>query len=337
MMPNHNDRVVGATLHTFDSFLEYPDLIDVPMYRDGFVEPFWLNPRRIRGSDFLMRWAQGYWSELRAVEAINSTGKYFAVPYGASSVAPDSPQEQEAYFDALDSTNPVKLKRPDLLIYKTDDKERVKSLIRRLESSVKITFKTSSSTLPFVPESEMSDLFDKAIMAIECENSLWKADLMPNYADRLRPQKRLGGKLGLPKSTTTPTVIVKNEDFNRIKSWVDSTSIPIHVWQIFYDIGIGISLEKIVKVINDGLIQSTVQKYSEPGGGVTSKPIYKIYHHYCYNVGRMVTEPRLSASTITANNGHVMPYVKFTGRTLKIYDNVIRMMDSLGGGGDGSA
>lgn len=24
---------------------------------------FWLNPRRLRGSDFLMRWSQGVWSE----------------------------------------------------------------------------------------------------------------------------------------------------------------------------------------------------------------------------------------------------------------------------------
>lgn len=24
---------------------------------------FWLNPRKLRGSDFLMRWSQGVWSE----------------------------------------------------------------------------------------------------------------------------------------------------------------------------------------------------------------------------------------------------------------------------------
>lgn len=27
--------------------------------------PFVLNPRRLRGSDFLMRWSQGVWSEER--------------------------------------------------------------------------------------------------------------------------------------------------------------------------------------------------------------------------------------------------------------------------------
>ena len=27
---------------------------------------FWLNPRKLRGSDFLMRWSQGVWSEKQA-------------------------------------------------------------------------------------------------------------------------------------------------------------------------------------------------------------------------------------------------------------------------------
>jgi hypothetical protein len=32
---------------------------------------YWLNPRQLRGSDFLMRWSQGVWSETRLCEAIN--------------------------------------------------------------------------------------------------------------------------------------------------------------------------------------------------------------------------------------------------------------------------
>jgi hypothetical protein len=32
---------------------------------------FWLNPRRLRGSDFLMRWSQGVWSEQRLIEAVS--------------------------------------------------------------------------------------------------------------------------------------------------------------------------------------------------------------------------------------------------------------------------
>ena len=45
---------------------------------------FWLNPRKLRGSDFLMRWSQGVWSEKRLTDAINATDEFFAIPYGPS-------------------------------------------------------------------------------------------------------------------------------------------------------------------------------------------------------------------------------------------------------------
>jgi len=50
---------------------------------------FLLNPRRLRGSDFLMRWSQGNWSEEQLVQAVNRTGTYVAFPYGPTGVAPD--------------------------------------------------------------------------------------------------------------------------------------------------------------------------------------------------------------------------------------------------------
>ena len=34
---------------------------------------FLLNPRRLRGSDFLMRWSQGVWSEHRLTKAVEET------------------------------------------------------------------------------------------------------------------------------------------------------------------------------------------------------------------------------------------------------------------------
>ena len=49
---------------------------------------FLLNPRRLRGSDFLMRWSQGVWSEQRLLDAINETGEFYAIAYGPSGTAP---------------------------------------------------------------------------------------------------------------------------------------------------------------------------------------------------------------------------------------------------------
>ncbi len=63
---------------------------------------FFLNPRRLCGSDFLMRWSQGVWSEERIVQAVNDTGRYYALPYGPSSVAPEGDvRELELYFERL--------------------------------------------------------------------------------------------------------------------------------------------------------------------------------------------------------------------------------------------
>lgn len=63
--------------------------IELRGQKDVAWADFWLNPRRLRGSDFLMRWSQGVWSEERLVQAINETGRYFALPYGPSGTAPD--------------------------------------------------------------------------------------------------------------------------------------------------------------------------------------------------------------------------------------------------------
>jgi hypothetical protein len=74
--------------------------------RAGLLVPwadYWLNPRQLRGSDFLMRWSQGAWSELRLKEALNRTGLFYALPYGPSGAAPDDdPREVELYFLRLE-------------------------------------------------------------------------------------------------------------------------------------------------------------------------------------------------------------------------------------------
>jgi len=67
-------------------------------------QDFWLNPRRLRGSDFLMRWSQGVWSEQRLVDAVEATGEFFAVPYGPSGTAPTGDVRAFGlYFERLEA------------------------------------------------------------------------------------------------------------------------------------------------------------------------------------------------------------------------------------------
>ena len=84
---------------------------------------FLLNPRRLRGSDFLMRWSQGVWSEERLIEAVNATGRYLAIPYGPSGTAPsDDVRAFELYFERLEKAGLGKMKRPDILVFREVEK-----------------------------------------------------------------------------------------------------------------------------------------------------------------------------------------------------------------------
>jgi hypothetical protein len=135
---------------------------------------FFLNPRRLRGSDFLMRWSQWAWSEERLTEAVNAAGKYFALPYGPSGTAPDDDVRAfELYFERLDKAGLGGIKRPDLLVFRLSSKDTVDSRVAQLGGL---------SELPFTAEEDprMQELLSRAVIAVECENSLWRARQMPN-------------------------------------------------------------------------------------------------------------------------------------------------------------
>jgi hypothetical protein len=61
-------------MHPFERILSV-STEDIKLELRGIRElawaDFWLNPRKLRGSDFLMRWSQGVWSEKRLIDASN--------------------------------------------------------------------------------------------------------------------------------------------------------------------------------------------------------------------------------------------------------------------------
>src|SRR4030066_120828 len=94
---------------------------------------FWLNPRRLRSSDFLMRWSQGVWSEKRLLDAINKTNKFYAIAYGPSGTAPtDDVKAFELYFERLEAAGLGNIKRPDLLLFKKSDKSLVNKFLTNI-------------------------------------------------------------------------------------------------------------------------------------------------------------------------------------------------------------
>jgi hypothetical protein len=282
-----------------------------------------LNPRRLRGSDFLMRWAQGRWSEERFCSAVRQTGRYVALPYGPSGTAPQEDiVELERYFDRLERAGLGATKRPDLLVFRADDEAAVSGIIQTLGGL---------EELPFVPEDnpQLAELLRHAILAVEAENSLWMVRKMPDYGTQLSPQRRLGGKPGLRKNAVVPTVILKDEDRLPLKRWQSRHRIPIHLWHAFYDAAYGISLDEAERLIRKGLIEPTEQVFQAPGGPTTRKKIFKIYYHYAYHLGSAIQEPKLIADYIADKNGHILPYVRFQGGELELSSQAMLLLERL--------
>lgn len=281
---------------------------------------FLLNPRRLRGSDFLMRWSQGQWSEERLIQAVNETSSFYSLPYGPSGTAPDGVREFELYFERLQKAGLGSMKRPDLLVFRKRDEAIVTETVRSIGGK---------QELPFTPENDprMKTLLSKTFLAVECENSLWRATKMPGYGSQLTPQRRMGGKPGLKKTAVVPTIIVKEEDRGPLKEWQEMHKIPIHVWHVFYDMALGIALNTVEELVEGGLIEPTEQVFQAPGGATTRKTIYKIYYHYAYNLGIAASEPTLVADYIDDKNGHILPYVRFQGGVLRISEQALQVLE----------
>ncbi|MBI2916369.1 MAG: AccI family restriction endonuclease [Chloroflexi bacterium] len=303
---------------------------DIEFELRGFSRVPWshfvLNPRRLRGSDFLMRWSQGVWSEERLIQAVNETKNYFALPYGPSGTAPDDdPRAFELYFERLEKAGLGQLKRPDLVVFRRSQAKAVMDIVEQLGGN---------QELPFIPEDDprVGKLLSLAILAVECENSLWRASQMPDYGSELKPQRWLGGELGLKRSAVLPTVIVKEEDRVPLKSWQQQRHVGIHIWHVFYDMAFGLALDTAESLIEQGKIVPTKQVFQAPGGATTAKTIYKFYYHYAYPVGKSGDEPTLVAAHITDKNGHILPYVRFDGGSLKLSREALEVLDEASGG-----
>jgi hypothetical protein len=274
-----------------------------------------LNPRRLRGSDFLMRWSQGVWSEHRLIEAVNDTEEFFAIEYGPSGTAPDDDVRAfELYFERLEKAGLRNIKRPDLLIFNKSERPKIERLVNSFGGK---------EELPFVPEKDLEELLSYAILAVECENSLWKSKVMPDYGTPLTPQSRLGGKSGLKKTAVLPTVILKEEDRKSLSGWQDMHDMKIHIWHVFFDQAFGLSFDKANRLIAEGLIEPTAQTFQAPGGATTIKVIYKFYYHYAYSLGISTEEPSLESAYIEDKNGHILPYVTFKGGKLKLTEEAL--------------
>ena len=137
------------------------------------------------------------------------------------------------------------------------------------------------------------------------------------------------GKPGFAKNAVLPTVILKDEDLPRLRSWQIAHGIPLHIWHVFFDRAYDIAFEAALALIADGRIAATEQTFQAPGGATTRKRIYKIYYTYAYELGVSTEEPTLRAQAITDRNGHVLPYVTFEGGRLQLGNQAVALLHKL--------
>jgi hypothetical protein len=335
------ERFLQTTTVDLDFFL--PDLFT------QVLGELYLNPRYLRGSDFLMRFSQGRWAEDIVTRTINTTDDFCAVPYGPSSVAPSDPHEMERYFERLDKAGAIG-KQPDLLILPRDAYQVIRPQLEDI----------GLANLPFTPEADLDFLHSRAIMAVEVENSLWVGREMPNYGQgveltelitrkrrfrkpesmarweswienvrRFCAQSEARERLrGFLETAKVPTVIIKDEDLEPLVEWETNFNVPIFVFHVFYDEAYYIPLQEARELIDVGVILPTEQTFYAPSGPTTSKYIYKIWYTLAHLLGTLTHAPELSAKFIQDQNGHILPYVHFSGGQMVLSAEITAELES---------
>jgi len=273
------------------------------------VVDFVINPRRLRGSDFLMRWSQGRWSEEIVIRALNQTRQFGVIPYGPSTVAPDDPRELELFFEKMDTIN-QEGKRPDLLLY---DKLAFTWAQTQLEHRLGSIEKMAES-----PSAPLRDVIARARAALEIENSLWVTEKMPGFGKPFSRYKRGKNKGRLKPAGVIPTIIVKQEDIPRLQQWEADFGVPIYVVHIFYDRGYFIKFDDVLALLDSGELGLETQRFTNPDGTAASpKQVVKVPYILGKEFGT-VSGPTLSPKTFVDKNGKVMTYVTFSGGDIQL-------------------
>ncbi|MGH9475627.1 MAG: hypothetical protein ACRD1C_04775 [Terriglobales bacterium] len=233
------------------------------------------------------------------------------------------PLTYELYFERLEAADGLgRIKRPDLLLFREENRATIE---RCIDDSGGL------AELPFVPEEKLGGLLGLALGAVECENSLWKAERMPGFGQALRLDKK-SGMQRVPKTSVQPSIFLKEEDRAPLRTWQEAHGIPIHIWQVFYDRAYGIALTGAESAIVTGQVPPTKQVFQAPGGATTTKVIYKIFYQLAYEVGRARSEPQLRAEYIEDKNGHILPYVRFEGGMLELSSEAVATLAGLAEG-----
>ncbi len=234
-----------------------------------------------RGGDFLARYDQGYWAERLTRVFLDTSRDHRAIPYGTSRSEPftnlDTFREYAVNEFLLQAwSSGQRWKRPDLLL-----------VPRQLLCESRGNDRWTPDLIHWNNE-YCEPYITRATAAIEVETSLWQVS----------------------RATIQLSFTVKHEDLEVLRAWVGTTSVPLYIFQVFYDQAYVIPFSKVEYLIApesppDRRITAEVDRF-------TGKATYRIPLSEGKKVGD-IPEPDVEGRVYKAPNGRVTVYGRLTG------------------------
>src|SRR5262249_48204448 len=111
--------------------------------------------------------------------------------------------------------------------------------------------------------------------------------------------------------------------------WQGEWNVPIYVFHVFYDQGFFISFDRALDLIKRKIVEVTEQVFFAPGVATTRKGIYKIWYTLASPLGEIVKKADLTSKVVQDKNGHILPYVHFSGGRLDLAKEIIAELEKL--------
>ena len=268
---------------------------------------------RFRGDNFKGKWSLGSWAEQKIISAINNSDSLRAVPYGKSGVSSaKSLKERQEYWN-LHKERESFGKRPDILVF-----ERI--IFENLTSK----YSSVLDNLPDNLESDIQEIVESSLLAIESEASIWQGEKMKHFGRNWTEKTGNLKPLSEVKSWTAPTVIVKDEDLQPIVDWQNYYQKPIYIVHLFYDMALMLNFSKLREYISDGTVKGEIFDY-----GKASKTIYKTFYGLAEEFGKFTELAEIIPFVSQTNGGKFEADLYFEGGEIEINQATIHEWISL--------
>lgn len=268
---------------------------------------------RFRGDNFKGKWSLGSWAEQKIISAINNSHSLRAVPYGKSGVSSAKNLQEKREYWNLHKERESFGKRPDVLVFEKNVYEKLASKHSAILDN-----------LPDNLESEIQEIVESSLLAIESEASIWQGERMKHFGRKWSEKTGKLKPLSEVKSWTAPTVIVKDEDLQPLIDWQNYYQKPIYIVHLFYDMALMLNFSKLREYISDGTVKGEIFDY-----GKASKTIYKTFYGLADEFGKFTELAEIIPFVSQTNGGKFEADLYFEGGEIVINQDTIQEWISI--------